>query len=133
VAVGPAPVGTRGAVGRRLILAALGASFVGGQARGLRALLHGDLIVQPPEPDSARRGAAAADYLDRLARESALTRSQLLPTSISREGASCWSGAAGTPGLRGAHVCQPPSDPLAGVTVRLAGGVVAVDAVPIAL
>jgi hypothetical protein len=50
VAVGPAPVGTRGAVGRRLILAALGASFVGGQARGLRALLHGDLIVQPPEP-----------------------------------------------------------------------------------
>ena len=112
MAVGPAPVGTRGAVGRRLILAALlalasgcgrearrpaepglhearvalGASFVGGQAHGLRALLHGDLIVQPPEPDSARRGAAAADYLERLARESALTRSQLLPTSISREG-----------------------------------------------
>ena len=42
---------------------ALGASFLGGSASGLRPLLHADLIGQPPEPDSAHRGAAAVDYL----------------------------------------------------------------------
>lgn len=112
MAAGPEPVATRGDVERRLILTALlalaggcareerrppepdlyearvalGASFVGGHARGLRELLHGDLIVQPPEPDTALRGAAAADYLERLARESAVSRSQLMPRSVSREG-----------------------------------------------
>jgi hypothetical protein len=65
---------------------ALGASFVGGRASGLRALLHADLIVQPPEPDSAHRGAAAADYLERLARESEVARSELVPTAMAREG-----------------------------------------------
>jgi hypothetical protein len=65
---------------------ALGASFVGGRASGLHQLLHPDLIVQPPAPDTALRGAAAAEYLARLARESRLTRSELLPVSLSREG-----------------------------------------------
>jgi hypothetical protein len=65
---------------------ALGASFVGGSASGLRALLHRDMIVQPPEPDSALRGAAAADYLERLARQSAVTRSELVPVSVAQEG-----------------------------------------------
>ena len=65
---------------------ALGASFVGGRATGLRELLHADLIVQPPVPDTPLRGGAAARYLERLAKESRLTRSELLPGSISREG-----------------------------------------------
>ena len=65
---------------------ALGASFVGSHAGGLRRLMHPDLIVQPPEPDSALRGQAAAGYLERLARESQVTRSQLLPVSVGREG-----------------------------------------------
>ena len=65
---------------------ALGASFVGGSAGRLRALLHRDLIVQPPEPDSALRGAAAAEYLERLALQSEVTRSELRPVSVAREG-----------------------------------------------
>jgi hypothetical protein len=113
VAPGPKPVATPGDVTRGLIAAALlalasgcggpadrplaeaglhrarvalGASFIGGQASGLRELLHSDLIVQPPEPDTALRGPAAADYLERLARESELTRSELLPAAVGREG-----------------------------------------------
>ena len=65
---------------------ALGASFVGRRATGLRERLHGDMIVQPPEPDSPVRGGAAVAYLERLARESEVTRSELLPVSVSREG-----------------------------------------------
>jgi hypothetical protein len=65
---------------------ALGASFVGGRATGLRALLHEDLIVQPPAPDTALSGEAAAEYLERLASESRLTGSELLPVALSREG-----------------------------------------------
>lgn len=65
---------------------ALAASFIGGQAGALRSLLHADLIVQPPKPDSALRGPAAADYLEGLARQSDLTRSELAPTAMSREG-----------------------------------------------
>jgi hypothetical protein len=112
VAPRPKPVPTRGDVTRRLIATALvglvgacggderparepelheargalGASFVGGHASGLRDLLHAGLIVQPPEPDSALRGAAAAEYLEQLARQSAVTRSELLPASVAREG-----------------------------------------------
>ena len=65
---------------------ALGASFVGGRAGGLRELLHPDLIVQPPVPDTPVRGEAAAEYLERLARGSRVSRSELLPVSLSREG-----------------------------------------------
>ena len=65
---------------------ALGASFVGGHARGLRKLLHPDLIVQPPDPDIALRGEAAAEYLEGLARESQVAGSELLPVSVGREG-----------------------------------------------
>jgi hypothetical protein len=64
----------------------LAASFFGGQAKGLHRLLHGDLIVQPPEPDTPLRAEAAADYLERLARETAVQRSELLPAAITREG-----------------------------------------------
>jgi hypothetical protein len=65
---------------------ALSASFVGGRAAGLRELLHADLIVQPPAPDTALSGQAAVRYLEQLARESRITRSELLPVSASREG-----------------------------------------------
>jgi hypothetical protein len=65
---------------------ALGASFVGPRAGGLRALVDSDPIVQPPKPDSALRGGAAVDYLERLARESDLARSELTPTALAREG-----------------------------------------------
>ena len=65
---------------------ALAASFIGRRAGALRRLLHAEVIVQPPKPDSALRGAAAADYLEGLARQSDLTRSELAPTAMSREG-----------------------------------------------
>jgi hypothetical protein len=64
----------------------LAASFLGGQARGLRRLLHADLIVQPPEPDSSLRAEAAADYLEGLARRTAVRRSELLPADVWKEG-----------------------------------------------
>lgn len=88
LAAGCAGDGARPPAGPELHLArvTLGASFVGGRATGLRELLHADLIVQPPEPDSALRGAAAADYLVDLARATAVTRSALVPGSVSREG-----------------------------------------------
>lgn len=65
---------------------ALGASFVGGRATGLRELMHTDLIVQPPAPDTALRGQAAVEYMEGLARESRVARSELLPVSVSPEG-----------------------------------------------
>ena len=113
MAAGPKPFGTRGPLARGLIAFVLlttaigceregeqepappdlhrarvdlAASFVGGRASGLRDLLQADVIVQPPDPDSALRGAAAADYLERLARASDVARSELLPISVAREG-----------------------------------------------
>jgi hypothetical protein len=74
---------------------ALGASFVGGHARGLPGLLHADLIVQPPAPDTALRGEPAADYLERLARESRVERSELRPASVAPEGGFLLERGAG--------------------------------------
>jgi hypothetical protein len=65
---------------------ALGASFTGAGGGGLRDLLDSDPIVQPPEPDSAVRGAEAAAYLERLARHTQVSYSELRPTAISQEG-----------------------------------------------
>jgi hypothetical protein len=64
----------------------LAASFVGSQAKGLRRLLHADLIVQPPEPDTSLRAKPAADYLERLAQETEVRHSELVPADISKEG-----------------------------------------------
>jgi hypothetical protein len=64
----------------------LGASFVGGQARGIEPLLHQDLIVQPPAPDSAVGRKAASAYIVRLARETRVSRSELVPVTVAREG-----------------------------------------------
>lgn len=65
---------------------ALGASFTGQGPGDLPALLHADVIVQPPEPDSARRGSEAAAYLARLASHTAVTESRLEPSAAVREG-----------------------------------------------
>lgn len=65
---------------------ALGAAFVGGRASGLEQLLHPDLIVQPPDPDSARRGAGAIRYLTGLAVHTQVTESRLWPQAVNPEG-----------------------------------------------
>jgi Domain of unknown function (DUF4440) len=64
----------------------LGASFVSGDSAALRRLLHPDVIVQPPAPDSARQGAGAIAYLLELAVHSEVTESRLEPRSVIPEG-----------------------------------------------
>ena len=66
--------------------AALGASFVSGDSATLRRLLYADLIVQPPAPDSARRGDAAIAYLLALAAQTRLLESRLEPRAVAPEG-----------------------------------------------
>jgi hypothetical protein len=75
--VDPAPAGER---------IALAAAFVGGNPRGLRPLLHPDLVVQPPRPDSALRGAPAATYLTTLAAHTRVDESRLEPRAFAPEG-----------------------------------------------
>jgi hypothetical protein len=65
---------------------ALGASFASKDSATLRRLLHPDLIVQPPEPDSARQGAAAIEYLLRLAVHTSVAESRLEPRRVVPEG-----------------------------------------------
>jgi hypothetical protein len=65
---------------------ALGASFVSGDSAGLRRLLHADLIVQPPEPDSARQGEDAIAYLLALATQTTVLESRLEPRAVAPEG-----------------------------------------------
>ena len=110
---------------------ALGASFVGGRASGLRELLHEDLIVQPPAPDSPLRGAEAGEYLEQLARESQVTRSELLPVSLSREGRLRPRARRLALGIRRPYIREPLPDPLAAVSNGLEGRALAVDAVPL--
>ena len=64
----------------------LGAAFLGGKAQGLSTLLHADVVVQPPSPDSSLRGAAAAAYLTGLAAHTRLTESRLEPQAVTPEG-----------------------------------------------
>jgi hypothetical protein len=65
---------------------ALGASFVSNDTAALRRLLHPDLIVQPPLPDSAQRGAAAMEYLLGLAAQTSASESRLEPHALAPEG-----------------------------------------------
>jgi hypothetical protein len=65
---------------------ALGASFVSGDSAALRRLLHSDLIVQPPVPDSAQRGDAAIEYLLQLVAQTAVAESRLEPHAVAPEG-----------------------------------------------
>ena len=66
--------------------AALGGAFVAGDSVALRRLLHPDLVVQPPAPDSASRGAAAVGYPLALAAGTEVSESRLVPTGVTREG-----------------------------------------------
>ena len=65
---------------------ALGAAFAAGDSAGLRPLLHPDVLVQPPPPDSASRGDEAIAYLLGLAARTRVSESRLHPTSVTREG-----------------------------------------------
>jgi hypothetical protein len=65
---------------------ALGASFVSGDSAALRRLLHSDLIVQPPLPDSAQQGEAAIEYLLKLAAQTEVAESRLEPQMVVPEG-----------------------------------------------
>jgi hypothetical protein len=64
----------------------LAASFVSNDSAALRRLLDSQLIVQPPSPDSAQRGAAAVDYLLGLAAETSVSESRLEPRQLAPEG-----------------------------------------------
>jgi hypothetical protein len=66
--------------------AALGSSFVSGDSAMLRRLLHSDLIVQPPAPDSAQQGDAAIEYLLELAAQTRVAESRLEPHAVVPEG-----------------------------------------------
>jgi hypothetical protein len=64
----------------------LAASFVSNDSGALRRMLDSQLIVQPPSPDSAQRGAAAIDYLLGLAAETSVSESRLEPWQVAPEG-----------------------------------------------
>ncbi len=66
--------------------AVLAGSFVTGDSVALRRLLHPEIIVQPPEPDSSQRGTAAIAYLLELAAHSEVTDSWLSPQAVAPEG-----------------------------------------------
>jgi hypothetical protein len=66
--------------------AVLAGSFVSGDTAALDLLLHPDLVVQPPRPDSARRGLAARAYLRGLAANTQVYESRLQPQAMDQEG-----------------------------------------------
>lgn len=91
--------------------ARLGAAFVGGDSAAIRHLLHPDVIVQPPSPDTARRGRAAIDYLVGLAMGSQVSVSRLRPTGVTREGPflleeGTWYMASGDRMLRSRYIVR---------------------------
>jgi hypothetical protein len=65
---------------------ALGASFVARDSAALRQLLDPALVVQPPLPDSARQGPAAAAYMLELAAQTSVSESRLEPIAVVPEG-----------------------------------------------
>jgi len=71
---------------RRLLTGIAGAVGLAALLRALRRRTAAPSQQQPPAPDTALRGRAAAAYLERLARKSRLTGSELSPVSITREG-----------------------------------------------
>ena len=106
---------------------ALAASFVGGHGRGLRELLHPELIVQPPEPDTAHARRGGGGIPRGLARESQVARSELLPVSPEPRGRLS-SGARGVaPAVRGPHPGKSLHPPLAENARRVEGRSLALD------
>ncbi len=91
--------------------AALGGSFVSGDSAVLRRLLHPDIIVQPPPPDSARGGNAAIAYLLELAAQTRVVESRLEPRAITPEGPftfeqGTWLLRIGERGLRSPYTLR---------------------------
>lgn len=66
--------------------ATLAGSFVSGDSASLKSLLHPDLLVQPPSPDSALQGTAALSYLLTLSANTRVADSRLYPHGIVPEG-----------------------------------------------
>jgi hypothetical protein len=64
----------------------LAGSFVSGDSALLRRVLHDDVLVQPPTPDSALQGSAARSYLLELAANTRALESRLHPRMIKPEG-----------------------------------------------
>lgn len=91
--------------------AALAGSFLGGNRSALKQLLHDNIIVQPPPPDSARQGPEAISYLLGLADSTTLRDSWLVPTAVVPEGPflfeqGIWYIRAGDRGLRGNYTIR---------------------------
>jgi hypothetical protein len=77
---------SHGGADRPMAHGTLAGSFVSGDSATLRRLLHPDLIVQPPSPDSAQQGAAAIEYLLKLAVASEVQESRLESQMLVPEG-----------------------------------------------
>lgn len=91
--------------------AALAASFVNHDSAGLRRLLHADLLVQPPSPDSVLQGSRAVEYLTRLAVHTSVDDSHLQPAVVTPEGPftfeqGIWQMGMGTRLLQGHYVLR---------------------------
>jgi hypothetical protein len=66
--------------------AVLAGSFVSGDTADLAALLDDQLVVQPPSPDTALRGAAARRYVVGLAANTSVEESRFHPEAVLPEG-----------------------------------------------
>jgi len=66
--------------------AVLAGSFVSGDTAELASLLDDQLVVQPPAPDTAVRGAPARRYLLGLAANTRVVESQFHPEVVLPEG-----------------------------------------------
>jgi hypothetical protein len=64
----------------------LAGTFVRRDSAAVRRLLAPDVMVWPPSPDTARRGAPAIGYLQSLALSSRVTRSDLRPRAVRPDG-----------------------------------------------
>lgn len=96
--------------------ATLAGSFVSGDTAALDLMLHPDLVVQPPSPDSARRGASARAYLQGLAANTRVSESRLQPQSVNQEGSfafeqGTWELSSGGRVLRSPYVLRWRSTP----------------------
>jgi hypothetical protein len=64
----------------------LAAAFVKRDSVALRRYLASDVMIWPPAPDTARRGAAAIMYFVGLALSSQVSRSEFRPRSVTTDG-----------------------------------------------
>jgi hypothetical protein len=89
----------------------LAGSFVSGDTAGLAALLDEQLVVQPPSPDTALRGARARGYLLGLAANTRVAESRFHPEVVQPEGSfayeqGVWELQTGTDRLVSRYVLR---------------------------